>query len=46
MLQPICEQDLPEQDQPSRNVIFVDAGHTSTQVNISNDGRTGVRILL
>lgn len=28
----IYKQDLPETDQPARNVIFVDCGHTSTQV--------------
>lgn len=29
----IYKQDLPESDKPSRNVIFVDAGHTGTQVS-------------
>jgi len=28
----IYKQDLPESDKPSRNVVFVDAGHTTTQV--------------
>jgi len=28
----IYKQDLPEPDKPSRNVIFVDCGHTGTQV--------------
>jgi len=28
----IYKQDLPEPDKPSRNVIFVDFGHTGTQV--------------
>jgi molecular chaperone DnaK (HSP70) len=28
----IYKQDLPESDKPARNVIFVDCGHTSTQV--------------
>jgi len=29
----IYKQDLPESDKPSRNVVFVDAGHTGTQVS-------------
>jgi len=28
----IYKQDLPEQDKPARNVVFVDCGHTSLQV--------------
>ena len=28
----IYKQDLPEPDKPSRNVVFVDCGHTGTQV--------------
>jgi len=28
----IYKQDLPESDKPSRNVVFVDCGHTGTQV--------------
>jgi len=28
----IYKQDLPETDKPSRNVVFVDCGHTGTQV--------------
>merc|ERR1711962_562889 len=28
----IYKQDLPETDKPARNVVFVDAGHTGTQV--------------
>jgi len=29
----IYKQDLPESDKPSRNVVFVDVGHTGTQVS-------------
>ena len=32
----IYKQDLPEPDKPSRNVVFVDCGHTGTQVIINN----------
>ena len=28
----IYKQDLPDPDKPSRNVVFVDCGHTGTQV--------------
>ena len=28
----IYKQDLPEADKPARNVVFVDVGHTGTQV--------------
>ena len=28
----IYKQDLPETDKPARNVVFVDVGHTGTQV--------------
>ncbi|XP_023335188.1 heat shock 70 kDa protein 4 [Eurytemora carolleeae] len=28
----IYKQDLPESDKPARNVVFVDVGHTGTQV--------------
>ena len=28
----IYKQDLPETDKPSRNVVFVDCGHMSTQI--------------
>ena len=31
----IYKQDLPEPDKPSRNVVFVDCGHTGTQVGSS-----------
>ena len=30
----IYKQDLPDPDKPSRNVVFVDCGHTGTQVII------------
>jgi len=29
----IYKQDLPESDKPARNVVFVDSGHTGTQVS-------------
>jgi len=29
----IYKQDLPESDKPARNVVFVDVGHTGTQVS-------------
>ena len=32
----IYKQDLPEPDKPSRNVVFVDCGHTGTQVTVNN----------
>ena len=32
----IYKQDLPEPDKPSRNVVFVDCGHTGTQVRSNN----------
>jgi len=32
----IYKQDLPEPDKPSRNVVFVDVGHTGTQVSASS----------
>lgn len=41
----IYKQDLPEQDQPSRNVIFVDAGHTSTQVSACSFNKGKLRML-
>jgi molecular chaperone DnaK (HSP70) len=28
----IYKQDLPETDKPSRNVVFVDCGHTGTNI--------------
>ena len=31
----IYKQDLPEPDKPSRNVVFVDCGHTGTQVMLT-----------
>ena len=30
----IYKQDLPETDKPARNVVFVDVGHTGTQVKM------------
>ena len=32
----IYKQDLPEADKPARNVVFVDVGHTGTQVLAMN----------
>jgi len=32
----IYKQDLPEPDKPARNVVFVDVGHTGTQVAASS----------
>jgi len=32
----IYKQDLPETDKPSRNVVFVDCGHTGTQVSAAS----------
>jgi len=32
----IYKQDLPEPDKPARNVIFVDVGHTGTQVSATS----------
>jgi len=32
----IYKQDLPESDKPARNVIFVDVGHTGTQVSATS----------
>jgi len=32
----IYKQDLPEGDKPARNVIFVDVGHTGTQVSATS----------
>jgi len=41
----IYKQDLPEQDKPSRNVIFVDAGHTVTQVSACSFNKGKLRML-
>jgi len=32
----IYKQDLPETDKPSRNVVFVDCGHTGTQISAAS----------
>jgi len=41
----IYKQDLPESDKPSRNVVFVDAGHTTTQVSACSFNKGKLNVL-
>jgi len=41
----IYKQDLPEQDKPARNVIFVDAGHAVTQISACSFNKGKLRML-
>ena len=44
----IYKQDLPEENAKSRNVVFVDFGHSSLQSSIAafNKGKLKVKVLL